>query len=294
MAAQGLSVLSITPSSSATNRPCVKPSEQIMGFSLSSYFVGTKLRAQPSSFGLITSKRCRSAVATISFSLPTTYWNLVECRWSARSIKSFALAEITANKLNYPKTGTEALLMGILIEGTSLAAKILRENGITFYKVREETLELLGKSGILVIVPENPPLTIQAQMALDWAVEEKLKSGESGEITTAYLVLGMWAQKESAGHKVLAALGFNDEKAKELAKTNKALRLERVRKIVSNDDSYLSGLAWAELVENLKSFAKSISRLSRRCEDLSLRSFDHLFHGFANSGLDPSNLGLSP
>ncbi|GER48014.1 ATP-dependent clp protease [Striga asiatica] len=211
MAAQGLSVLSVTPSSSATNRPCVKPSEQITGFSLSNSFVGTKLRAQPSSFGLITSKRRRSAVATISFSLPIT--------WSARSIKAFALAELQAHKLNYPKTGTEALLMGILLEGTSLAAKFLRENGITFYKVQEETLEFLGKSGILIMSPENPPLTIQAQMALDWAVEEKLKSGESGEITTAYLVLGIWAQKESGGHNVLAALGFNDEKAKELAKT---------------------------------------------------------------------------
>lgn len=32
-----------------------------------------------------------------------------------------------------------------------------------------------------------------------------------------HLLLGIWAQKDSAGHKVLAALGFNDEKAKEVA-----------------------------------------------------------------------------
>lgn len=44
------------------------------------------------------------------------YW-LVWCRWSSRAIKSFAMGELEARKLKYPTTGTEAILMGILIEG---------------------------------------------------------------------------------------------------------------------------------------------------------------------------------
>ncbi len=40
-----------------------------------------------------------------------------EIRWSARAIKSFAMGELEARKLKYPNTGTEALLMGILVEG---------------------------------------------------------------------------------------------------------------------------------------------------------------------------------
>lgn len=39
-------------------------------------------------------------------------------RWSWRGIKSFAMGELEARKLKYPNTGTESLLMGILIEGT--------------------------------------------------------------------------------------------------------------------------------------------------------------------------------
>nr|KJB34427.1 hypothetical protein B456_006G065200 [Gossypium raimondii]KJB34428.1 hypothetical protein B456_006G065200 [Gossypium raimondii]KJB34429.1 hypothetical protein B456_006G065200 [Gossypium raimondii] len=128
------------------------------------------------------------------------------------------MAELEARKLKYPNTGTEALLMGILVEGTSHAAKFLRANGITLFKVREETVNLLGKSDMYFFSPEHPPLTEQAQKVLDWAVDEKLKSGESGEITTTYLLLGIWSEKESAGHKILATFGFNDEKAKELAK----------------------------------------------------------------------------
>lgn len=34
-----------------------------------------------------------------------------------------------------------------------------------------------------------------------------------------HMLLGIWSQKESAGQIILASLGFDDEKAKELAKT---------------------------------------------------------------------------
>jgi hypothetical protein len=38
-------------------------------------------------------------------------------RWSARAIRSYAMAELEVRKIKYPKVGTESLLMGILIEG---------------------------------------------------------------------------------------------------------------------------------------------------------------------------------
>lgn len=44
-------------------------------------------------------------------------------------------------------------------------------------------------------------------------------AGESGEITVSHLLLGIWSQEESAGHKIMATFGFDDEKAKELAKS---------------------------------------------------------------------------
>ena len=65
----------------------------------------------------------------------------------------------------------------LLIKGTSEAAKFLRANGITLFKVREETVKLLGKSDMYFFSPEHPPLTEPAQRALDWAVDEKMKSG---------------------------------------------------------------------------------------------------------------------
>ncbi|OIW07872.1 hypothetical protein TanjilG_19973 [Lupinus angustifolius] len=165
----------------------------------------------------------RAFSPTLSFSLPTKKPQTdgepaKTLKWSARAIKSFAMGELEARKLKYPNTGTEALLMGILVEGTSHAAKFLRANGITLFQVRDETVELLGKSDMYFFSPEHPPLTEPAQKALNWAVDEKFKSGEEGEITVTHILLGIWSQEESAARSILAALGFNDEKAQELAK----------------------------------------------------------------------------
>lgn len=174
---------------------------------------------RPQNLNGFTIKRRRSTVATIAFSLPIAKPESgKQPKWSARAIQAFVMAELEARKLKYPNTGTEALLMGILVEGTSLAAKFLRENGVTLLKVRDEIVKLLGRSDLYFFPPEHPPLTKPAQKALEWAIDEKLKSGEDGEITITHMALGIWSVKESAGHKIMATLGFDDEKAKELAK----------------------------------------------------------------------------
>lgn len=41
-------------------------------------------------------------------------------------------------------------------------------------------------------------------------------AGGIGEVMPAHILLGIWSEVESPGHKILATLGFTDEKAKEL------------------------------------------------------------------------------
>ncbi|KDP22381.1 hypothetical protein JCGZ_26212 [Jatropha curcas] len=74
---------------------------------------------------------------------------------------------------------------------------------------------------------------------------------------------------------------------------NESISLEGVRKIVSNDESFLLALACAEIAENLRLVAKSVSRLSKRCDDANLRRFERLFDDFANSGHDPNSWVLN-
>lgn len=69
------------------------------------------------------------------------------------------------------------LLSVFFTSGTSTAAKFLRGNGVTLFKVRDETINLLGKSDMYFFSPEHPPLTEPARKAIDWAIDEKKKSG---------------------------------------------------------------------------------------------------------------------
>lgn len=137
----------------------------------------------------------------------------------------------------------------VFTPGTSTAAKFLRGNGVTLFKVRDETINLLGKSDMYFFSPEHPPLTEPARKAIDWAIDEKKKygvhkqhhlnistrslcspihyrqtdtvlvTGVDGELTTAYLLLGIWSQKGSAGRQILETLGFNEDKAKQVAES---------------------------------------------------------------------------
>ena len=50
-------------------------------------------------------------------------------------------------------------------------------------------MNLLGKSDLYFFSPEHPPLTEPAQRALDWAVDEKLKSGS---FSIYFFIVDFW------------------------------------------------------------------------------------------------------
>lgn len=213
--------LSFTPLTVVVSRRSASPSPSSSLIPPPSLLGKKLLVTQPSRRRFFSKKhRCLTSASTV-FSVPTAQPENGSSdkipKWSARAIKSLAMGELEARKLKYPTTGSEAILMGILVEGTSTAAKFLRANGITLFKVRDEIIKLLGKSDMYFFSPEHPPLTEPARKAVDWAIDEKKKSGVDGELTTAYLLLGVWSQKDSAGRQILEALGFNENKAKQVA-----------------------------------------------------------------------------
>ncbi|KAL5098937.1 hypothetical protein RYX36_003264 [Vicia faba] len=199
-------------------------------------WLGTKIRVQPCILSVrppVSVIHRRPVAATVSSSLPTSNSERVSPgqetpKWSSKAIKSISMAALEARKVKFTTTGTEALIMGVLIEGTNLANKFLRANGVTLFKVRDEIVNVLGEADIFTVCPERPPMTEDAQKALDWAVDKKLKSVDGGEITTAHIILGIWSEVDSPGHKILSNLGFNDEKAKELESS--------ISKAVANDE----------------------------------------------------------
>ncbi|KAG6534294.1 protein PSK SIMULATOR 1-like [Zingiber officinale] len=69
---------------------------------------------------------------------------------------------------------------------------------------------------------------------------------------------------------------------------NHTIALPSVRKLISDDDSFLLLLARSELADSLRLVADSVATLAHRCADPALRHFHLSFHAFADSGQDPN------
>ncbi|XP_062213091.1 uncharacterized protein LOC133913835 [Phragmites australis] len=67
---------------------------------------------------------------------------------------------------------------------------------------------------------------------------------------------------------------------------HETINLDGVRKVVSDDDDFLLGLACAELVDALRAASDSVAALAARCADPSLREFRSAFLEFADTGRD--------
>lgn len=61
-----------------------------------------------------------------------------------------------------------------------------------------------------------PEFLVEAIIALKTCCLFLLFAGDGGEIAASHLLLGIWSEVESPGQKIMATLGFSDEKAKEL------------------------------------------------------------------------------
>lgn len=66
-----------------------------------------------------------------------------------------------------------------------------------------------------------------------------------------------------------------------------------IKKLISDDDSYIARLICTELVENLGHVAIAVSRLAKKCNDPFLKSFEQAFNDLLKVGADPYGWQLS-
>ncbi|XP_006360490.1 uncharacterized protein [Solanum tuberosum] len=66
-----------------------------------------------------------------------------------------------------------------------------------------------------------------------------------------------------------------------------------IKKLISDDDSYIARLICTELVENLGHVAIAVSRLAKKCNDPFLKSFEQAFNDLLKDGADPYGWQLS-
>ena len=178
--------------------------------------------------------------------------------FTSEAIRVIMLAQEEARRLGHNFVGTEQILLGLMGEGTGVAAKVLAELGVTLKDARREVEKIIGRgSGF---VPPEIPFTPKVKSLFEQSFREAHSLGHN-YINTEHLLLGLTEAGEGVAAKVLQNLG---------------VELQGIRAAVIS-----------RLGEDVTVFASSVSA-SKRNQNLSIEEFGRNLTKMAQDGkLDP-------
>ena len=129
--------------------------------------------------------------------------------FTERARRSIVLAQEEAQRLGNNYIGTEHLLLGIISEGESIAAKVLENLGISLQKVRGEVEAIVGKGN--PASQQEMVFTPRAIKIIELAFEEA-RALAHNDIGTEHLLLGLVREGEGVAARVLSDLGVDPAK----------------------------------------------------------------------------------
>ena len=131
--------------------------------------------------------------------------------FTERARRSIVLAQEEAQRLGNNYIGTEHILLGIISEGESLAAKVLESLGVNLAKVRQEVEAIVGRGG--QSMQQEMVFTPRAKRVIELAFEEARQLNHN-YIGTEHLLLGLIREGEGVAARVLANLGVDPAKVR--------------------------------------------------------------------------------
>ena len=129
--------------------------------------------------------------------------------FTERARRSIVLAQEEAQRLGNNYIGTEHLLLGIISEGESVAAKVLENLGVNLQKVRGEVEAIVGKGS--QTTQQEMVFTPRAKRVIELAFEEA-RALAHNYIGTEHLLLGLVREGEGVAARVLSNLGVDPAK----------------------------------------------------------------------------------
>ena len=127
-------------------------------------------------------------------------------RFTEKPIKAIMLAQHEAGRLGHNFVDTEQILLGLIGEGTGVAAKVLKSMGVSLKDARIEVEKIIGRgSGD---VEAEIPFAPRAKTVLEFSLEEAEQLGHN-YIGTEHLLLGLIREGEGVAVRVLENLGVD-------------------------------------------------------------------------------------
>src|SRR5712691_354555 len=132
-------------------------------------------------------------------------------RFTDRARKVMQLANQEAQRFNHEYIGTEHVLLGLIKEGSGVAASVLKNLDIDLRKVRMEVEKIVqtGSGGDMVTTGKLPH-TPRVKKAIEYAIEESHALNHN-YVGTEHLLLGLIRAEEGVAAQVLLNIGLKLE-----------------------------------------------------------------------------------
>ncbi len=134
-------------------------------------------------------------------------------RFTDRARKVLQLANQEAQRFNHEYVGTEHVLLGLVKEGSGVAANVLKNLEVDLRKIRVE-VEKIVQSGPDMVTMGKLPQTPRAKKVIEYATEEA-RNLNHNYVGTEHLLLGLLREQEGVAAQVLMNLNLKLEEVRE-------------------------------------------------------------------------------
>ncbi len=134
-------------------------------------------------------------------------------RFTDRARKVMQLANQEAQRFNHEYIGTEHVLLGLIKEGSGVAANVLKNLDVDLRKIRLE-VEKLVQSGPDMVTMGKLPQTPRAKKVIEYSMEEA-RNLNHNYVGTEHILLGLLREQEGVAAQVLMNLGLKLEEVRD-------------------------------------------------------------------------------
>jgi serine/threonine protein kinase len=132
-------------------------------------------------------------------------------RFTEKAIKAVLLAQEETRRLGHKFVGTEQILLGLIAEGTGIAAKVFQEMGIKLKTARIEVEKIIDRGS--AELSEEIPFSPRAKIVLELSLQEAEQLGHD-YVGTEHLLLGLIREGDGVAIRVLENLRIKPPKVR--------------------------------------------------------------------------------
>ncbi len=133
-------------------------------------------------------------------------------KFTDRSRKVMALAHQEAGLFNMEYLGTECILLGLIKEGSGVAAHVLSTLGVDLAKAREKVAKHPKLDREIVIMGKLPQAP-RTKTIIENAIKAAHEVGDI-HVGTEHLLLGLIVEQESLANQILTKMGVSADQIK--------------------------------------------------------------------------------